>query len=263
MTDGLQHISVDRICRGQYQPRRHFDDTALDELAESIRTHGLAQPIVVRPQADGYELIAGERRWRAHQRAGLDAIPAVVRDIDHTGAAELTLIENVQREDLDVIEEAAAYQRMINEFGLTQAQLAQKIGVTRSYTANRLRLLTLAADVQELVREGRIPPAMAKTLAGLAPQQHRPLAHKAVEQGWSSRQLEREINKAGQGGNGSQTEKSRETVWLEERLSEHVGSPVTVETKPNGGYKLNVDTPNLDVFEGILERLGFNTEAVE
>ena len=152
---------------------------------------------------------------------------------------------------------------MSDGFGLTRAQVADRIGVTRSYTTNRLRLLTLASHVQAMVRDGRIRHAMAKTLGGLPGDQQQSLATRAGGNDWLLRQFDREIRKTGQGGNAGDSGKDHETARLEQRLSEHVGSPATIEAKSNGGYKLDVDTPNLDVLEGVLEKLGFNNNRVE
>ncbi|MBE3582594.1 MAG: ParB/RepB/Spo0J family partition protein [Limnochordaceae bacterium] len=188
---GAQEIDIDRVTPSGYQARTEIDPEALNELAESIRLHGVVQPIVVRPRGDGYELVVGERRWRAAQLAGLRTIPAVVRELDERSTMELGLIENLQREDLNVLDEAEAYRRLMEEFGLTQEQVASAVGKKRSSVANALRLLSLSARVKELVRSGKLGAGHAKVLAGLESEREQlVLAQAVVERGWSVRQLE-------------------------------------------------------------------------
>src|SRR5215470_963445 len=164
----LREIDIDRILPNSHQPRKNFDEDALNELADSIREHGVVQPIVVRPLEDGFfQLIAGERRWRASQRAGLFRIPAVVRDAAENDVLELALIENLQREDLNPMEEAQAYERLISEFGLTQEEVARRVGKNRATVANTLRLLRLPPEVQQWLRENRISTGHAKALLSL------------------------------------------------------------------------------------------------
>src|SRR5207237_5383431 len=156
-TESLREIDIDRILPNAHQPRKNFDDDALNELANSIREHGVVQPIVVRPLDDGFfQLIAGERRWRASQRAGLSRIPAVIREAGEHAALELALIENLQREDLNPIEEAQAYERLIVDFGMTQEEVAQRVGKNRATVANMLRLLRLPPEVQQWLRENQL-----------------------------------------------------------------------------------------------------------
>lgn len=167
--DQLREIDVDRILPNSHQPRKNFEEDALNELANSIREHGVVQPIVVRPLDDGFfQLIAGERRWRASQRAGLTRIPAVVREAAEHTALELALIENLQREDLNPMEEAEAYGRLIADFGLTQDDVAKRVGKNRSTIANMLRLLRLPTEVQQWLRENRLSTGHAKALLSLS-----------------------------------------------------------------------------------------------
>jgi ParB family transcriptional regulator, chromosome partitioning protein len=167
--DSLREIDIDRILPNSHQPRKNFDEAALDELANSIREHGVVQPIVVRPLDDGFfQLIAGERRWRASQRAGLSRVPAVVRDAAENAVLELALIENLQREDLNPMEEAQAYERLIVEFGLTQEEVARRVGKNRATIANMLRLLRLPPEVQQWLRENRLTTGHAKALLSLS-----------------------------------------------------------------------------------------------
>jgi ParB family chromosome partitioning protein len=168
-TDQLREIDIDRILPNSHQPRKNFDEDALNELANSIREHGVVQPIVVRPLDDGFfQLIAGERRWRAAQRAGLTRVPAVVREAGEHAALEIALIENLQREDLNPMEEAQAYERLIADFGLTQEEVARRVGKNRATIANMLRLLRLPPEVQQWLRENRISTGHAKALLSLS-----------------------------------------------------------------------------------------------
>jgi len=168
-SDRLKEIEIDRILPNSQQPRKTFDEAALDELANSIREHGIVQPIIVRPLDEGfYQLIAGERRWRAAQRASLTRVPAVIREAAEHDALELALIENLQREDLNPIEEAHAYERLIVEFGLTQEEVARRVGKNRATIANMLRLLRLPPEVQQWLREDRLTTGHAKALLSLA-----------------------------------------------------------------------------------------------
>lgn len=168
-TEQLREIDIDRILPNSHQPRKNFDEESLNELSNSIRVHGVVQPIVVRPLDDGFfQLIAGERRWRAAQRAGLHRIPAVLREASEHSALEIALIENLQREDLNPIEEAQAYERLIVDFGLTQEDVARKVGKNRATIANMLRLLKLPPEVQQWLRENRLSTGHAKALLSLS-----------------------------------------------------------------------------------------------
>src|SRR6476646_958617 len=167
--ESLREIDIDRILPNSHQPRKNFDEAALNELADSIREHGVVQPVVVRPLDDGFfQLIAGERRWRASQRAGLYRIPAVIREAGEHDALELELIENLQREDLNPIEEAQAYERLIVDFGMTQEEVARRVGKNRATVANMLRLLRLPPEVQQWLRENRLSTGHAKALLSLS-----------------------------------------------------------------------------------------------
>ena len=195
---GVREIEVARIRPNPNQPRTHFDESALNELAESISERGVLQPILVRPHGDGatYEIIAGERRWRAAQRARLHTIPALVRDAGEEITAELALIENVQREDLNPIEEAQAYQKLIERVGLTQEALASRFGRDRSYITNYLRLLRLPDDLQRLVEDGRLSTGHARTVLGLPHiDQQRRVARHVLEKGLSVRATEALVKK--------------------------------------------------------------------
>ncbi|MFN0166838.1 MAG: ParB/RepB/Spo0J family partition protein [Bryobacteraceae bacterium] len=184
-------LPIGDIDPNPLQPRRIFDQTRLEELAQSIRANGIVQPLVVRPSADRYQLVAGERRWRAAQLAGLDHVPVVVQDISDDHLLEVTLVENIQREDLNPIETALAFQRLIQELHLTQEQIGQRTGKDRTTISNLLRLLQLPADIQQLIAERRLSPGHARCLLGLTAEDQRELAERVVAQGLSVRETER------------------------------------------------------------------------
>jgi ParB family chromosome partitioning protein len=191
-TEQLREIDIDRILPNSHQPRKSFDEAALNELADSIREHGLVQPIIVRPLDDGFfQLIAGERRWRAAQRAGMTRVSAVVRDAGEHAALELALIENLQREDLNPMEEAQAYERLIVDFGMTQEEVARRVGKNRATIANMLRLLRLPPEVQQWLRESRLTTGHAKALLSLSDLNAiLDSAKKIIQGGYSVRQAE-------------------------------------------------------------------------
>ena len=191
---GPREIAVEAIAPGRYQARTEVDNSRLQELADSIRQHGVVQPVVVRPVGTGYELVVGERRWRAAQLAGLRTIPAVVRELDERTAMELGLIENLQREDLNPLDEAEAYRRLMEEFGLTQEEVAAAVGKQRSTVGNALRLLSLSAGVQHLVRSSELSAGHAKVLAGVEEKGvQEAMATAAVRGNWSVRELEERV----------------------------------------------------------------------
>lgn len=190
-------VDLDSIVPGPMQPRTHFDEAGLESLAESIRSHGIVQPLVVRRRDGGYELIAGERRWRAAKIAGLTRVPVVVKEVPDESLLEIALIENIQREDLNPIEEAQAYKKLIENVGLTQEALASRVGRDRSYITNYLRLLRLPEDLQRLVRERRLSTGHARTLLALThPDLQRRLARQIIEGGLSVRATEQLVHKA-------------------------------------------------------------------
>ena len=190
-------VDLDSIVPGPMQPRINFDEAALESLAESIKTHGIVQPLLVRRHGDGFELIAGERRWRAAKMAGLTRVPVLVKDVTDENVLEIALIENIQREDLNPIEEAQAYKRLIENVGLTQESLAIRIGRDRSYITNYLRLLKLPPDLQQLVIEGRLSTGHARTILGLSQADvQRRLARQVIEDGLSVRATEILVQKA-------------------------------------------------------------------
>jgi len=244
------------------QPRSRFDEAKLDELAQSIRANGVVQPLLVRRQGARYELVAGERRWRAAQRAGLTQIPVVVRDVSDDKLLELALIENIQREDLNPIEEAQAYKKLIDTIGLTQETLAQRVGRDRSYITNYIRLLRLPEDIQQLVQEGRLSTGHARTLLGATEVDlQRRLARKIVELGLSVRQTERLIRDA---SGESRAVKPRVAAKAndanvrdaEAKLRRHLGTQVRIlQNGHKAGGKIEVEfysDEDLDRIYGML-----------
>jgi ParB family transcriptional regulator, chromosome partitioning protein len=260
---GVVRLPVADIAPNPNQPRRHFDESAMAELAASVRTHGILQPILVRPHAGRHQIIAGERRWRAAQAVGLHEIPVVIRDLDEREVAEIALIENVQRADLNAIEEARGYHRLIAEFGHTQAVLADIVGKSRSHLANLLRLLDLPAAVQALVESGALSMGHARALVG-APDAEA-LAEKAIAAGLSVRALEqlvggqRGTSKPGKAGPGAAAPAANDpnSEALEEQLAEALGMPValSIATGANSG-SLTIRFADLDQLDLLCARLG-------
>lgn len=232
-------VPIEFISPNPRNPRRNFAEADLSDLAQSIREHGIVQPVVVRPSlADGrFEIIAGERRWRAAQRAGLTEIPVIVRDVDDKSALELAIIENVQRSDLNPIEEARGYQQLMDEHNYTQADLGQVIGKSRSHVANTLRLLKLPSSVSDLIVDGSLTAGHARTLVNA--EDPAGLAKRIVEEGLSVRQAEALASAPdktpGPNGSAVRKEKDADTLSLERLLSDHTGLKVTINHKEKGG----------------------------
>lgn len=254
----LKNVPIDLLSRGQYQPRTRMDKEALDELSRSIAARGIVQPIVVRPLRDGsYEIIAGERRWRAAQLAGLDEVPVIVREIPDEDALVTALIENIQREDLNPIEEAAGIKRLLDEFGLTHEQAATGVGRSRSTVTNLLRLLALGAGARALLEQGQLEMGHARALLTLSKGDQDALAEQIASRGLSVRQAEA-LARARQQKQG--TKKIKETAInsdireLQEKLSEKLGSRVTVKDSQGKG-KIIIEYHSLDELDGILDRI--------
>ncbi|MDZ5697419.1 ParB/RepB/Spo0J family partition protein [Chelativorans sp. M5D2P16] len=232
-------VPIEFISPNPRNPRRNFAETDLADLAQSIREHGIVQPVVVRPSpAEGrFEIIAGERRWRAAQRAGLTEIPVIVRDVDDKAALELAIVENVQRSDLNPLEEARGYQQLMDDHNYTQADLGQVIGKSRSHVANTLRLLRLPPAVSDLIVDGSLTAGHARTLVNV--EDPAGLAKRIVEQGLSVRQAESLAGAPEQaekgGGSSGRKEKDADTLSLERLLSDHTGLKVTINHKEKGG----------------------------
>lgn len=255
----LQAVPIDRVRRGRYQPRRHFDPDALQELADSIASQGMVQPVVVRPVSDGYELIAGERRWRAAQLAGLQELPAVVRELDDQAAAAVSLIENIQREDLNPLEEARAMSRLVDDFGLTHQEVASAVGRSRAAVSNLLRLQELDDQVKELVETGRLEMGHARALLGLKGERQRALARRVAERELTVRATEALVRRELEGDGSAQgrraAQKDADTRRLEQELSERLGAAVTLHPGKGGKGRLQIAYNSLDELEGILEHL--------
>ncbi|AFN79891.1 ParB/RepB/Spo0J family partition protein [Stutzerimonas nitrititolerans] len=254
----LQHLPLDLIQRGKYQPRRDIDPVTLEELAQSIKAQGVMQPIVVRPIGGGrYEIIAGERRWRASQQAGLEKIPAMVRDIPDEAAIAMALIENIQREDLNPIEEAMALQRLQQEFQLTQQQVADAVGKSRVTVSNLLRLIALPDEIKTLLSHGDLEMGHARALLGLPLEQQVEGARHVVARGLTVRQTEALVR---QWLNDKQVAKAEpkgdpDIQRLEQRLAERLGSPVQIRHGQKGKGQLVIRYNSLDELQGVLAHI--------
>ncbi|MEM6582804.1 MAG: ParB/RepB/Spo0J family partition protein [Pseudomonadota bacterium] len=254
----LRDLPVDLIQRGKYQPRRDIDPERLQELADSIQAQGVMQPIVVRPISDThFEIIAGERRWRASQLAGLQNIPAVVREVEDEAAIAMSLIENIQREDLNPIEEAAALQRLQQEFELTQQEVAQAVGKSRSTVANLLRLMTLLEDVRLMLERGDLEMGHARALLGLPTSEQSRVARIVVDKALSVRQTEALVRSVTEPKNSGSTAKQMDpnVRQLQEDLSQRLGTAVVIKHAANGGGKVVLSYSSLDQLDGILRHI--------
>ncbi|HET7772520.1 MAG TPA: ParB/RepB/Spo0J family partition protein [Burkholderiaceae bacterium] len=255
-------LRVEQLQPGKYQPRTRMDETALTELADSIRAQGLMQPILVRSVgAERFEIIAGERRWRASQLAGLTEVPVLIRDVPDENAAAMALIENIQREDLNALEEAQGVQRLINEFGLTHEQAATAIGRSRSATSNLLRLLNLAKPVQTMLLAGDLDMGHARALLAVDAATQITLANQIAAKRLSVREAEKLVAKVGAeftlkaSQAPKKTAEDRDTLRLAEQLSEALGTSVTIKPGKKGAGTLVIDYHSLDALQGVVERL--------
>lgn len=253
----LQELPVDLIQRGQYQPRRDFDPLALQELADSIKAQGVMQPIVVRPIAnERFEIIAGERRWRAVQQAGLDTIPVLIRNVSDEATVAMSLIENIQREDLNPIEEAYALERLQEEFEMTQQQVADAVGKSRSAVANLLRLTALQAEVRTMLEHGDLDMGHARCLLTLQAENQVQLARRIVAKGLSVRQAEALVRQLQTGSAKSESKNPDPNIRsLQDELSQKLGSVVKIQHSPTGKGKLILNYGSLDELDGILSHL--------
>ena len=265
--DTLRHLPVNALSPGKFQPRRTMDEGKLAELAESIKAQGVIQPIVVRDLGGRrFEIIAGERRWRASQLAGLSEIPAVIRDVDDRTVVAMALIENIQREDLNPLEEAAALQRLIDEFDLTHAQAADAVGRSRAAVSNLLRLLELPKEIRILVETRALEMGHARALLTLAPQAAIALARQAAERGWSVREVEHRVQQLSSGKlptNNSKTKTAKskphaDIATLERELSEALGTTVNVLHGRAGRGRLVIHYSDLESLDGVVEKLRGN-----
>ena len=255
--DSLRNLALDEVEPGKYQPRTHVDHEALSELAESIKAQGVMQPILVRPLGAGrYEIIAGERRWRAARLAGLATVPALVKDISDTQALAAALIENMQREDLTPLEEAAGIQRLTQEFGLTHQAIGETLGRSRTAITNLLRLLELAPPVQELLAEGRLDMGHARALLALPLTRQVELAREAAQKGWTVREVEQRVADALKSAQPRRPRADRDVARLEEEWSDRLGTRVQIKARGKRGGKLVIAYRTLEELDDFLARLG-------
>jgi len=253
----LRMMNVAHLAPGKYQPRTQMDSESLQELADSIRAQGLMQPILVREVSGGYEIIAGERRWRAAQLAGLSEIPVLLREVPDDAVAAMALIENIQREDLNAIDEAHGLQRLIQEFGMTHDAVAQAVGKSRAAVSNLLRLLNLSRPVQDMLTAGLIEMGHARALLPLHAGVQRELAHEIETRGLSVREVERRVARLKEPVTAPTKQAvSRDLLRLEEALSDTLGMVAHVQTNSKGGGKLTLQFASADELEGLLLRLG-------
>ena len=261
--DTLRHLPVDALSPGKYQPRKTMDQAKLAELAESIKAQGVIQPIVVRDLGGKrYEIIAGERRWRASQLAGLGEIPVVIREVDDRTVVAMALIENIQREDLNPLEEAQALQRLIDEFDLTHAQAADAVGRSRAAVSNLLRLLEMPKDIRTLVETRALEMGHARALLTLPPQAAIALARQAADNGWSVREVEHRVQQLASGklpvagkAKAVKPKPQADIATLERELSESLGTTVNVLHGRAGRGRLVIHYSDLESLDGVLEKL--------
>jgi ParB family transcriptional regulator, chromosome partitioning protein len=257
-TNGMVELDIDRIQRGKYQPRQVFEPESLQELADSIRAQGIVQPIVVRPEGKHFELVAGERRWRAAQLAGLQKIPAVIRELDSKSAAAIALIENIQREDLNPLEEAQAFLRLIEEFDLTHQQVADSVGRSRATVSNLLRLLDLAEPVKQQVNKGLLNMGHARALLALIRHDQIEVGKLVVNRGLSVRETELLVKKtlaAETRVKPKPRASDPDVKRLENRISEKLGAGVKIKPGNKGSGQLVISFHSTAELDGILEHL--------
>ncbi|OFS52318.1 MULTISPECIES: ParB/RepB/Spo0J family partition protein [Staphylococcus] len=256
----IQKIDLSKIKANPYQPRKTFDDDRLSDLATSIQTHGVLQPIVLRQTVQGYYIVVGERRFRASQLAGLAEIPAIIKELSDSDMMELAIIENLQREDLNAIEEAESYQRLMNDLGLTQQKVAERLGKSRPYIANMLRLLNLPKDISNQVKEGALSSAHGRTLLGIKDvTMMKKISQQAIRENWSVRYLEQVVNELQDCG---QSKKNKATTQIkpkfiqkqERRLKEKFGSKVDISTSKNIG-KITFEFKTEKEFKRLIQKL--------
>ncbi|UOP05063.1 ParB/RepB/Spo0J family partition protein [Conchiformibius kuhniae] len=255
--DRLSTVPIGRVRPGRYQPRVQMDNDALQELAESIRAQGVIQPVVVRELGGReYELIAGERRWRAAQMAGLDEIPVVIKNTDDKTAMAMGLIENIQRENLNPIEEAQGFKRLIDEFELTHETVAEVVGRSRSAISNSLRLLKLPEPVQEMLFDRQLEMGHARAIVNLSVEEQLDLANKAVRHGWSVREMERRSRQVETYVPPPPRRLDPDVGRLADSLTEHLGVPAQIQTRDRKKGKIVLHFDSADAFDGLMARLG-------
>lgn len=255
--DDMTHLPVEMIRRGRYQPRLHIEPTALQELADSIRAQGLVQPVVVRRVQNGYELIAGERRWRASQLAGLEEIPAIIKTIPDQAAAAMSLIENIQREDLNPLEEAGAFRRLIEEFELTHQQVAEAVGRSRAAVSNLLRLLELGEVAKGYVERAELEMGHGRALLALSGNAQDEAARQVAAKGLSVRETERYVKALLSERSRPRAPRSKDpdVVRLEQSLSDTLGAPVEITYNNKGKGTLIIHYSSLDELDGVLAHI--------
>ena len=260
-SDGLavSQISIEELTPGQYQPRSKLHKTTLEELSQSIKNQGVLQPLIVRRLASGrFEIVAGERRWRAAQIAGVNTVPAIIRDLNNDEAAKIALIENLQREDLNSLDQAKGLLRLQKEFNLSQEELGASVGKSRSTITNLLRLLNLSAEVQELLQDGKIEMGHARALLTLNESDQINCAKRVVSESLSVRQCEAMVGSLTtetKRDNKAQTKKDPNTVSLEKELSDALGSTVEIKHNKQGKGKLIVSFKSLEALQGVIEKI--------
>jgi ParB family chromosome partitioning protein len=255
-------VSVDELRPGRYQPRLQLREDSLAELAESIREQGVLQPLIVRAttgsDAVGYEIVAGERRWRAARLAGLATVPVIVRELTDQEALAVALIENLQREDLNPIDQAQSMSRLVAEFGMTHEQIAKALGRSRASVSNFLRLLELADDVKTAMVDGKLDMGHARALLSLDSERQAKLARRIVRLGWSARKVEQTVKLLLEDRASGTKLKSAidiQTRWLERQLARELGETVTIRPGPKGGYVLQLGFADLANLDASLQRL--------
>lgn len=257
----LQSVPIDLIHQSPYQPRQIMEPEALEALASSIRQQGVVQPIVVRKAGDGYELIAGERRWRASQQAGLQDIPAVIKNVNDQEAAAIAIIENLQREDLNPLEEAQAFANLIEKFGLTHQEVGEVVSRSRAAVSNSLRLLSLAQPVKDLLNQGELEMGHARALLALAEQQQSKCAQAIIQRQLSVRGAEAMVKQLLDGDSKSKKKSSAtssqdpDITRMEHKLSDRLGARVSILHSQNGSGRMQIRYTNLDEFEGIIDKI--------
>ena len=262
-SESLKELGIDFLKPGQYQPRSYMEPEALETLANSIKQQGLLQPITVRQIGDGqYEIIAGERRWQAAKKAGLSMVAVRVLDIPDEKALIVSLIENIQREDLNAIEEASGIERLITEFGLTHQQAADAVGRSRSAASNLLRLLQLSEPVQTMLKQGQIEMGHARTLVGLDEEQQIKLAKQFFEQGGTVREAEQLVSEISQSRAASKKKKElvfkdKNMIHLQDSLSDYLGAVVVISVNKKGKGNMSFKFNSLDQLDGLLDKLGY------
>lgn len=254
----VSEVSISDIVPRKEQPRKKFDQESLRELSDSIREHGVLQPLLVRTKNKKYEIIAGERRWRAAQQAGLKTLPVLIKDIDDEEAAEFSLIENIQRDDLTVLEEAQAYRNMIDNFSYTQEKLASRVGKSRAHIANTIRILKLPAEILDYIEQGKISAGHARAILGLSTEQEQIRAGRDIIAGnMTVREIEKTVKNKKSKTTKKKAVKTVEISEIENLLEKHLATRIKIITSGNGG-KIEISYYNGDDLERLVELLGID-----